>query len=152
MVFQNVFPIEEYETVRWILGRTFLRKYPVMFSPYNKLIGFYVKPNKGIININQNKTIEEEEKIIAKINSSNKGFFTSDIIGNIKIILVAIIFTVVGLYIGKKVFFPRRKRANELVDDYYQYDSEKKDGNKMDINSEKNNSTVIEMNSKLGVK
>ena len=76
----------------------------------------------------------------------------SDIIGNIKIIVVAIIFTVVGLYIGKKVFFPRRKRANELVDDYYQYDSEKKDGNKMDINSEKNNSTVIEMNSKLGVK
>ena len=150
--FKIVFPIEEYETVRWILGRTFLRKYPVMFSPYNKLIGFYVKPNKGIININQNKTIEEEEKIIAKINSSNKGFFTSDIIGNIKIILVAIIFTVVGLYIGKKVFFPRRKRANELVDDYYQYDSEKKDGNKMDINSEKNNSKVIEMNSKLGVK
>ena len=150
--FKIVFPIEEYETVRWILGRTFLRKYPVMFSPYNKLIGFYVKPNKGIININQSKTIEEEEeKIIEKINSSNKTFFSNDTIGNIKIILVAIIFTVVGLYIGKKIFFPRRKRANELVDDYYQYDSEKKAANEMDINAEKNNSTIIEMNSKLGV-
>ena len=149
--FKIVFPKEEYEVARWILGRTFLRKYPVIFSPYNKLIGFYVKPNKGIININQNQT-KEEEKIIEKINSSNKNFFSNDAIGYIKIIVVAIIFTVVGLYIGKRIFFPRRKRANELVDDYYQYDSEKKDGNKMDINTKKNNSTVIEMNSKLGVK
>ena len=149
--FKIVFPKEEYEVARWILGRTFLRKYPVIFSPYNKLIGFYVKPNKGIININQNQTIEEE-KIIEKINSNNKNFFSNDTIGYIKIIVVAIIFMVVGLYIGKKIFFPRRKRANELVDDYYQYDSEKKNGNKMDINTEKNNSTVIEMNSKLGVK
>ena len=149
--FKIVFPKEEYEVARWILGRTFLRKYPVIFSPYNKLIGFYVKPNKGIININQNQT-KEEEKIIEKINSSNKNFFSNDAIGYIKIIVVAIIFMVVGLYIGKKIFFPRRKRANELVDDYYQYDSEKKNGNKMDINTEKNNSTVIEMNSKLGVK
>ena len=123
----------------------------MVFSPYNKLIGFYVKPNKGIININQNQT-KEEEKIIEKIKSSNKNFFSNDAIGYIKIIVVAIIFMVVGLYIGKKIFFPRRKRANELVDDYYQYDSEKKNGNKMDINTEKNNSTVIEMNSKLGVK
>ena len=149
--FKIVFPIEEYEVTRWILGKTFLRKYPVMFSPYNKLIGFYVKPNKGVINRNQNQAIEEE-KIIEKIASSNKTFFKNDSFGYIKIIVVAIIFTVVGLYLGKRIFFPRRKRANELVDDYYQYDSEKKDKSIMGINTEKNSPTIIEMNSKLETK
>ena len=40
----------------------------------------------------------------------------------------------------------RRKRANELTDDFYQYDAEKKD-----IKNELINGTKIEMNSKLGL-
>ena len=37
------------------------------------------------------------------------------------ILVVALIFTGVGIYIGRKIFFGRRKRANELMDDGYDY-------------------------------
>ena len=120
--FQIVFPIKELDPIRWIIGKIFLRKYPVMFSPYNRLIGFYIKPNNGITNISQTK---EEKKIIEKINNS-KNFFSQSFFGYLKIIIIAIIFTIIGLIIGKRIFFPRKIRANELIDDYYNYDTEKK--------------------------
>ena len=52
-----------------------------------------------------------------------------------------------GLIIGKKIFAMRKKRANELIDDYYQYDTQQKD-----IKNENLSNTNIEMNSKLGLK
>ena len=144
--FQIVFPIEDLDPIRWIIGKIFLRKYPVIFSPYNRLIGFYLRPNKGIINKNQTN---EGEKILEKIKNHNS-FFSKDMLWYIKIIVVALNFMGLGLFIGKKIFFTRKKRANELDDDFYEYNSEKK--NKKDINKEKEQFTSIEMNSKLGIK
>ena len=128
--------------MRWIIGRIFLRKYPVTFSPSSRLMGFYI--NKEI----KNEKEKKEQKIIDEINKNKNGnYFTKDLLGYIKIIIIALIFTIVGLIIGKKIFALRKKRANELMDDYYQYESEK-----IDIKKDYLPSANIEMNSKLGLK
>ena len=140
--FEIVFPMKDLNPVRWIIGRIFLRKYPVTFSPSSRLMGFYL--NKEI----KNEKEKKEQKIIDEINKNKNGnYFTKDILGYIKIIIIALIFTIVGLIIGKKIFAMRKKRANELMDDYYQYDNEK-----IDIKKDYLPSANIEMNSKLGLK
>ena len=134
--FKVVFSVESQEIYKWTIGKIFFRKYPTIFSSTNRLIGFYIKPNEGIVNDNQN--IEREE-------DSESGPADSSIY--IKILIIALIFTGLGLYIGKRLFFQRRKKANELTDDYYEYDSgDNKDIKKVDKN---NKSTSIEMNSKI---
>ena len=144
--FEIIFPINNLDPVRWVIGRIFLRKYPILFSPSNRLIGFYL--NKEIKNKKEIKEEKKEQKIIEEINNKNNGnYFTKDFLGYVKIIIIALIFTVVGLIIGKKIFAMRKKRANELIDDYYQYDTQQKD-----IKNDNLNSTNIEMNSKLGLK
>ena len=144
--FSIIFPLTDLDSERWIIGRIFLRKYPIAFSSFNRLIGFYL--NKNIKNEKEITEAKEEQKVIDKINDNNN-YFTKDILGYIKIILIALIFTVVGLIIGKKIFHMRKKRANELVDDYYQYDAEQKD---IKNNNNLDSTTNIEMNSKLGIK
>ena len=105
-------------------------------------MGFYI--NKEI----KNEKEKKEQKIIDEINKNKNGnYFTKDIFGCIKIIIIALIFIIVGLIIGKKIFAMRKKRANELMDDYYQYESEK-----IDIKKDYLPSANIEMNSKLGLK
>ena len=144
--FEIIFPINNLDPVRWVIGRIFLRKYPVTFSPSTRLLGFYL--NKEIKNEKEINEEKKEQKIIEEINKKNNGnYFTKDFLGYVKIIIIALIFTIVGLIIGKKIFAMRKKRANELIDDYYQYDSEKKD-----IKNDNLTSTNIEMNSKLGLK
>ena len=144
--FEIIFPINNLDSVRWVIGRIFLRKYPVTFSPSTRLLGFYL--NKEIKNEKEIKEEKKEQKIIEEINKKNNGnYFTKDFLGYIKIIIIALIFMIVGLIIGKKIFAMRKKRANELVDDYYQYDTEKKD-----IKNDNLTSANIEMNSKLGLK
>ena len=127
--FEIIFPIEDLETERWILGRIFMRKYPVKFSPSSRLIGFYIKQNEGDINNNDNK---EEKDIDKKINNKNK----YNIIIYVIIIVIALIFTGIGLFLGKQIFYPRKKRANELLDDNYEYETMNKKDNKNEIISD----------------
>ena len=96
--------MKDLDPVRWIIGRIFLRKYPVTFSPSSRLMGFYI--NKEI----KNEKEKKEQKIIDEINNNKNGnYFTKDIFGYIKIIIIALIFTIVGLIIGKKIFAMRKK-------------------------------------------
>ena len=118
--FKIVFPIEDLDTERWILGRIFMRKYPVKFAPFSSMIGFYIIPNEG----NTNK---EDKKDNKKGNNSKTVVY-------IIIIVIALIFTAVGLFLGKQIFYPRKKRANELLDDNYEYES----NNKEELNNKKN--------------
>ena len=141
--FEIVFPIVNLDPVRWIAGRIFLRKYPVVFGSFSKLMGFYI--NKDIKTEKEKKEQKEEQKIIDKISNNNST--SKSYLIYLLIVIVALIFTIVGLLIGKKIFFMRRKRANELVDDYYQYDTEKKD-----IKNDNSINTNIEMNSNLILK
>ena len=113
--FKIVFPVVDLDVERWILGRIFMRKYPVKFSPFSRLIGFYLKPNEGDTKIKNKSKEKKDEKNIYNKNISKNFFY-------IIIIIIALIFTGVGLYIGRKIFYPRKIRANELEDNY-QYES-----------------------------
>ena len=92
---------------RYTLGQIFLKKYLLTFNYDNKLIGFY---NKNIpINSTDNKKKEE--------NYSEHSY-----VSIIIIIILLIIFLVLGFLLGKKIYENRRKRkANELIDDDYEY-------------------------------
>ena len=138
--FNIVFPIKNSENNKWVIGKIFFRKYPVIFSPKNRIIGFYIKPNEGMI---------AENKENSEMNNYDKNTFTKNIQLYIIIVIIALIFTCVGLYIGKKIFFPKFKKAKELTDEYYEYDS-KENYNKKEGKNENNKSfSSIEMNSKL---
>ena len=141
--FKIVFPVTKIETNRWIIGKIFFRKYAVIFGPSSRLIGFCIIPNKGIIDE------EKEKEDIEKNININRNPFSNNMYLNIFIIIIAVLFTLLGLYIGKRLFFSRKKKINELVDDYYQYDSEDDKSVKKDVNEDKKEYTSIEMNSKL---
>ena len=60
--FQIIFPVNNLDQVRWILGRIFLRKYPITFSPSSRLLGFYL--NKKVKSEKDIKEANEEKKIL----------------------------------------------------------------------------------------
>ena len=104
-----------------------MRKYTMQFSPFSRLIGFYLK--------------REEEKPIKNEGINNNSKNNWIIIICIIIVIVSLIFVGVGLYLGKKLFYSRKKRANELLDDDYQYDSQ------IDKDTKNNNNEIIADNS-----
>ena len=89
-----------------------------MFNPEIKEIGFYSKfKSKKGININWNQ--------VKKI---------SIIIG------LCIICAILGIIIGKKLYgMKRKKRANEMTDDDYEYFSEKDKKGENETNKDNNN-------------
>ena len=139
--FKIIFPIK-IEDNKWIMGKIFLRKYPTIFSPSNRLIGFYIHKNGGMISGN----LEEEDESI--INNTNKS--TKNASFYILIVIIALVFTCCGLFIGRKLFFLRRKKINELIDDFYQYDSKQnKENHKKEENKVGKTFSSIEMKSKI---
>ena len=124
----------------WALGETFYKKYTFTLNVDAKIIGFY-NPNLPIDkeelqtnNGGNNKTINERKYIIKKI-----------------LFIFFLIILIIGLLVltfifGMKMKEERKKRANELKDDNYEYLSETKEKN---INKPKQ---IIELNSKIGYK
>ena len=140
----------------WFLGEPFYKKYPFTINYDAKTIGFY---SDIIINIKNNNTnnSNNEENInvnITKennINNENKSQMTMVVIKFLEIIAV-LGFIIGAYYIGVKVNERRKKRANELKDDFYVYiPEEKKDINNNDNESKTKNQKLVELNSKLGV-
>ena len=85
----------------WVLGKPFLLKYDFMLNPKIKEIGFYSGVNK-----NMSK-------------KSKKWVLILVIIG------LCAICGVLGVLLGKKIYgLKRKKRANEMLDDDYEYFSE----------------------------
>ena len=100
----------------FIIGKVITLKYPFIFNSDLKQLGLYRKIN------DKRKTSQ---------NSNNQ------IIIIIVIIVASIILVIIGIIIGKKINGSnRKKRANELTDDY-EYVSE----DKIQQNSEKNENT-----------
>ena len=95
-------------TVKWSLGEIFLKKYFFTFNQDKKLIGFYI-----------NKTINENEE--NNNNNNNQKSYTGLILLIIGIILLVVEAVIAGVCIYKKCYLNRRKRANELKDDNYDY-------------------------------
>ena len=114
-----------YRPNEWYFGRTFLEKYAFNYNMEPKEIGFY-KPG-NINNKNKDKEDKDDSKNILIINLIWIG--------------VLIIVLVVFFFIGKKILSKmRKKRANELEDDYdYTVNgenNEKKNENDYNYNNE----------------
>lgn len=110
--FLVLFPEDDYSNDAWYLGLPFLRRYQFIFNHDSKTIGFY----------NENL----KEKNIT--NDKNKSFNVNYKI----IILIVTIILIIGLiYAAFKIGFnmskQRKKRANELTDDNFEYFSKDKE-------------------------
>ena len=114
-----VFPEFNY---KWTLGKPFSLKYKFIFNPHIKQIGFYVN---------------------SEDNNKNKGNnFWKYFLYILLIIVLIAIFVVVGIILGKRIYgLKRKKRANEMDDDYEYFDGkiknieneEKKEGKNYDV-------------------
>ena len=145
IIFQKNFNQKEKEV--WHFGEPFYKKYTFSINNDAKTIGFYIDEEKKAnrINekndINKNDTNNNDEKKIG----TKKNKFIKYII---EIIFVVIILFL-GYYIGITVKERRRKRANELKDDNYEYIPE--NNNKKINENDSNFHKYIELNSKLGL-
>ena len=92
---------------RYTIGQILLKKYLLTFNYDTKYIGFYNK------NIPINSTETES--------GSNKGY---GLFLYFVVIILFIVFLALGFLLGKKIYEnTRKKRANELLDDDYEYKS-----------------------------
>ena len=101
-----VFPITKMQEY-FVLGRTFTLKYPFVFNPDLKQIGFYKKENNNTINLNYWKLI----KVVI-------------------IIIACILLVILGIKIGKHLYGVNKKtKVIELKEEYEynQSEIEKKD-------------------------
>ena len=110
----------------WKLGIPFLKKHQFTFNEESKMIGYYIS---NISDIDDNEKIE----------NNSFGYI---------IIIVILLFIIIG--IGVLIFvlikkgviqIPRKKRANELLDDNFIY--EENESNKKDNENEGNSKTPI---------
>ena len=132
--------------IHCFLGLPFYQKYRLTFNYDSKTIGFY---NQYI-----NSDDDEEEymnddglKIDSKLNKYNYKRITFEV-------LICIILIFAAYFIGKKINEQRKKRANELGDDNYEYISENnKDVNNKIVNNDKikkeDKNKLMEMSSNI---
>ena len=109
------------QDVYWIIGNTFLQKYLLTFNTKERLIYFYKKK------IHQ---IKSDENNNGNENNNNAKYII--IIAVISVLLIVCIAILI-VYITKKV--PRKKKANELDDEFdYQATPNKEGGESLLIN------------------
>ena len=93
----------------WDLGTPFLKKYQFDYDFENKLVGYYrIKKNS------------ENENNINKDNNKNNILIYILVIFFLSLIFFGTLI-VLGIYVTKNCFKNRKKRANELVDEDYEY-------------------------------
>ena len=151
-IFQVIFP-ENFWNVKhsaWYLGTPFYHAYQLVFNYDSKNIGLYVSKNMiNVVNENSDNKTEINNDIAKKDETNNK----TSVIRIILEILFGICLIVVAYFIGKKINEQRKKRANELEDDYDYYANKNKSVN--DINEKnkinKNTENNVEMSSAFGV-
>ena len=118
-----------YYEKRWVMGRPFLKKYLFTVNYNDKYLSFYNNDgdegNNNPDNNNQPNNQDNSEKGIST------GIFILVIIGTI--ILVAIISFVLFKFVLYEKFF-RKKRANELNDNDYEYTSANNENEGLNIN------------------
>ena len=110
----------------WIMGQMFTSKYNFVFNTDTREIGFYKKVNNVIHNDNTDNNNNSDGNSL--INGENKvKMLTIIIIVSSCILIIGI---VIGLVIGIKFLKnKRKKRADELIDDEYEYTSKTEDNN-----------------------
>ena len=107
----------------WVLGEPFYKKYTFSFNLDAKIVGFYNK-----IFTEGNEKQKEEE--IENIQENNKTILII-LLSIFGIIFIALLM-IISFYFGKRLREKRRKRANELKEDNYEYFPEsEKENNKL---------------------
>ena len=99
---------DKIEQRKWFLGQPFYKKFKFTIDLEQNWVGFY-NPEKEILEIDENENHDDNGNNIKSI-----------------IIIVALVIFVIGLsigmfFLGKKLKNERKKRANELMDDNYDY-------------------------------
>ena len=96
----------------WYLGKPFLKKYQFIFNPDTKTIGYYTNSN----------------------NEDGGGFVSKETFIVVIIIVIVVVVVICGI-IGKILFdkFRRKKRANELTDDEFDYTQKEDATNKLGV-------------------
>ena len=105
----------------WVFGKPFFKKYHLVFNQDKKTIGVYTNINYNAVENNDNvpeESKEPEEPI-------NKTILLICIIGGMAILVIVLTFLLIRFYI----YYPRKKRANELVDDNFEYKEGEKNEN-----------------------
>lgn len=142
--FNVIFP-ENYYNVKhsfWYLGIPFYRAYQPVFNYDSKTIGFYVSKNMNTKIDKNNSTIKD------LINNEEETGKNRSIKRTLLEIFFGICLVIIAYFIGKKINEQRKKRANELADDYEYYSSPINDINKNFYNN-KNGKSHMEMTSSL---
>jgi len=121
---------DQYRTTGWKFGNIFMSKYQLVFNLDSKVIGFY--------NPKLSKLPNESES-----NNGKSGGNSYLVLSIILIIILCLILIGVGIFIKIK-FYPnilKKKRANELDDDY-EYVSDKNAKNNNNDNQLFNNNNI----------
>ena len=132
----------------WYLGLPFYKAYQFVFNFDSKTIGVYEQQktiNNEIENEEDNIMTKEEDNIMT--NNEKKSFKYKRTLLEI---LFGLLLVLLAYFIGKKINEQRKKRANELIDDYDYYSNSKKDINN-NSNNNKNNKGNFEMSTSIGV-
>ena len=112
---------------RWILGIPFLKKYVISYDYDNKRLGFYKNYGEG------NEDGDDDDKQ-NKSNNNDSNLYASVTFKVLIIILSVFVIFVLGMLFQRYLKKDRKKRANEL-DDEYDYTEHKE---QTDIDEENN--------------
>lgn len=115
---------DKYNIVPWRFGKLFMQKYLFNFEADNKMIGFYIPEEKS----------EEDRKNIDDEENKNINWILWVCI----IIITGIVCFLIGTFFFTK---KRKKRANEMDDDNYDYFQESKE--EKNKTREKNDNLII---------
>ena len=102
----------------WKLGEPFLSHFQFTFDQEKKIVGFYNPIKPRIKNDDYLKDMEDKETNQNNNTTENKKTYIYIII--ISVFLI-IIFVVIAYFLGKKLNENRKKRANELTDEDFEY-------------------------------
>jgi hypothetical protein len=114
----------------WKIGQIFLRIHQIFFDYDSKVVGYYDKRIEPIKNETERKGSKNNTSE-DKIDSNNNKNYKYIIYIALFVVFCAIVF--IAFYLGMKVKESRKKRANELKDDDYDYETY--DNNKNSINN-----------------
>ena len=113
----------------WHFGKIFMKKYPFVFDYDKKTISFV-----NIYNINKSDNDQDNAPEMGGNEYSFKDYFKIIII-----IILIILCIIVGVFIGRMLWYKnRKKRANELDDDY-EYSDDKTNNKNEILNQNKEN-------------
>ena len=114
-----VFKKSKTENEIWKLGEPFFSKFQFTFNQEQKTVGFYNSKLEKISNEDFMKNLEQENNNSSKGNSKTVLYIILIVIG--VLILIALAY-----FLGKKFNESRKRRANELKDDDFDYSADKK--------------------------